>query len=59
MKHDFSSLSDFELQRRYNKVSEDLNGGKTYWYAEEVGRDHDIWKALKQELNKRVSSLDE
>ncbi len=50
---DVSKMSDLELEQKYDRVSKRLDGGHTYWYAEEAQRDHRLWQALKNEIKAR------
>jgi len=51
-KYDFSGLSDYELERQHRSLSHDLDN-KTYWYVEEVGRDHNRWSQMRDEIKRR------
>ena len=54
-KYDFSDLSDYEVERRYEQLSHDLES-KTYWYAEEVHRDQNQWSQLRDEMKRRLKN---
>jgi len=48
----FSKYDDHDLENQANTLENKLNHG-TYWYAEEVGRDHKRLKAIREELKIR------
>lgn len=50
MHYDSETSHMIHLQVKIESLEDDLNGGKTYWYKEEVQRDHSRLEKLKEEL---------
>ena len=47
-------MNELELRQEKQRLENDLNGGKTYWYKEEVQRDQ---RALDK-VNKQLTELE-
>jgi len=43
-------MTKFELKQEKERLEADLNGRKTYWYKEEVQRDHKELNKINKEL---------